>query len=195
VSELIVLEYASLDGVIQAPGHAAEDPEGGFAHGGWSAPFMGEHRRFMTEAFSTAGAVLLGRKTYEIFAGYWPTVTDERDEIARVLNTVPKYVASTTLQDPSWAPTTVLSRDVPSRVRALKDAPGGKIFVVGSSVLAQTLIEHELVDEFRVWLHPVVLGSGKRLFRPEGPTAELTLVDSRTTASGLAMLTYRPARS
>lgn len=179
---------------MQAPGHAAEDPEGGFAHGAWSVPFVGDHRRFMTEALAAAGAVLLGRRTYEIFAAYWPTVTDEHDEIARVLNTVPKYVASTTLEDASWAPTTVLGADMAIRVQALKDGPGKDIFVIGSSELAQTLMAHGLVDEFRLWVHPVVLGSGKRLFRPDGPEARLTLSDTRTTATGLAMLTYRAAR-
>src|SRR5215475_2547407 len=100
--KLIVIEYVSLDGVIQAPGHAGEDPEGGFAHGGWTSPLMADHRRYSSELFRTAGAFLFGHLTYEIFASYWPTVTDESDEIARALNTLPKYLASHTLENPSW---------------------------------------------------------------------------------------------
>jgi dihydrofolate reductase len=187
---LILVEYTSLDGVIQAPGHAAEDPEGGFSFGGWAGPYMDDHGRYNTESFQAAGAFLLGRLTYDIWAPYWPTVTDERDEIAGALNGLPKYVASTTLSEPDWEGTTVIGGDVPSEVAELKQGSGKPILAIGSSGLAQTLMGHDLVDEYQLWLHPVVLGSGKRLFRDGGPMRELKLVDSRTTTSGLVILTY-----
>lgn len=120
---LIVIEYVSLDGVIQAPGHAGEDTAGDFAHGGWTGPFMTSHGRYMREALNTMGALLLGRLTYEIWAQYWPTVTDPADEIARMLNAVPKYVASTTLPSGTWHETTVIT-DVPGEVDDLKRRPG-----------------------------------------------------------------------
>ncbi|HYN19307.1 MAG TPA: dihydrofolate reductase family protein, partial [Actinomycetes bacterium] len=133
MSKLVVLEYVSLDGVIQAPGHAGEDPAGGFEHGGWTGPFMSDHRRDVAESFYAAEAFLLGRLTYEIFAGYWPAVTDASDEIAHLLNTRPKYVASTSLTDPAWAGTTVLGADVAAEVARLKAQPGRELLVVGSA--------------------------------------------------------------
>jgi dihydrofolate reductase len=194
VRKLIVVEYVSLDGVIQAPGHAAEDVAGGFARGGWTGPFLPDHRRYNTELYQTAGAFLLGRLTYEIFAAYWPTVTNPDDQIARALNALPKYVASTTLDAAAWQPTTVLGGDLTEQVATLKAAPGRPILVVGGSRLAQTLLGYGLVDEYQLWLHPVVVGGGKRLFRDGGPPAALRLVDSRTTTSGLVILTYQAQR-
>ena len=191
---IVVVEYVSLDGVVQAPGHSEEDLEGGFEHGGWTGPFMADHRRYMVDAFRAADALLLGRITYEIFAAVWPTVTDADDELARILNSVPKYVASTTLKDPEWSPATVIKRDVAEEVAKLKEQPGKDILVVGSSGLAQSLMQHDLVDVYHMWLHPVVLGRGKRLFREGGPTTALRLVDSKTATSGLVMLTYEPDR-
>lgn len=185
-----MVEYVSLDGVIQAPGHAREDPEGGFEHGGWTGPFMAEHRRYMSDRFRAAGAFLLGRLTYEIWAEYWPTVTDQDDDIAGALNRLPKYVASTTLLEPTWAGTTVLGADVPAEVAALKEHPGRDLYAFGSSKLTRTLMEHRLVDEYQLWLHPVVLGSGKRLFEEGTPTTSLRLVDAQTTRGGLVGLTY-----
>ena len=114
MTKLVVLEYTSIDGVIQAPGHAGEDDAGSFAHGGWTQPQMADHRRYVAESFYAADAFLLGRLTYEIFAEYWPTVTDPTDEIAAALNTRPKYVASSTLREPAWAATTVLGPDIPA---------------------------------------------------------------------------------
>lgn len=190
---VVVVEYVSVDGVIQAPGHPGEDPEGGFEHGGWTSPFMDDHRRYLSEEFQAAGAVLLGRVTYQIFAAYWPTVTDEEDEIARALNSLPKYVASTTLEEVQWDGTEVIKSDVAEEVAKLKEQPGRDILVVGSSGLAQTLMQHDLVDEYRLWVHPIVLGSGKRLFREGVPATTLRLVDTRTTSSGLVILTYRSA--
>ncbi len=190
---VVVVEYVSLDGVIQAPGHPGEDPEGGFDHGGWTGPFMDDHRRYLSEEFRAAGAFLLGRVTYEIFAAYWPTVTDEEDDIARALNSLPKYVVSTTLNEVGWDGTAVIKSDVAEEVAKLKEQPGRDILVVGSSGLAQTLMQQGLVDEYRLWVHPIVLGSGKRLFREGGPTTTLRLVNTKTASSGLVILTYEPA--
>ena len=189
--KLIVIEYVSLDGVIQGPGHAGEDTDGEFAAGGWTQPLMPDHRRYNTESFPNAGAFLLGRKTYEIWKEYWPSVTDEDDLIAHALNTQPKYVASTTLKKADWKGTTII-RDVPTEVPKLKSQPGKPIFVMGSSGLARTLMEHGLVDEYQLWMHPVVLGGGKRLFGDGSPHTTMRLVDSRTSAGGLVILTYEP---
>ena len=188
---LIVIEYLSLDGVIQAPGHAQEDPAGDFAHGGWSGPFMDDHGRYMSEALNVMGALLLGRLTYEIWAGYWPTVTDPADDIARMLNGVPKYVASSTLESGPWRETTVI-KDVAGEVGALKQEPGKDVVVMGSSELAHTLIADDLVDEYRLLIHPVVLGPGKRLFRDTATMRNLRLTENATTTTGLVTLTYQP---
>jgi dihydrofolate reductase len=191
---LILIEYLTLDGVTQAPGHAREDTEGGFAHGGWSGPHMDDHGRYMREALNTMGALLLGRLTYDIWASYWPTVTDPDDEIARLLNSAPKYVASSTLRDGSWPETTVLS-DVGSDVQALKNQPGKDIVVMGSAQLAQTLMHDDLIDEYRLMLHPVVVGSGKRLLREHAAPKTMRLVDATITTSGLVTLAYQPTRA
>jgi dihydrofolate reductase len=192
VRPLVVIEYLSLDGVIQAPGHAGEDVEGGFAHGGWTGEAMADHVRYNSESFQTAGAFLLGRLTYDIFAEYWPTVTDAGNDIAQALNTMPKYVASRTLTDPKWPGTKVI-RDVDREVSELKLEPGRPIFVLGSSGLAQALMAADLVDEYELWLHPIVLGQGKKLFRDGCPTADMRLVDTRTTGHGLVILRYTRA--
>jgi dihydrofolate reductase len=189
VRPLIVTEYLSLDGVVQAPGHVGEDVEGGFAYGGWTGEAMADHLRYNSESFQTAGAFLLGRLTYDIFAAYWPTVTDAGDEIARALNTLPKYVASRTLADPGWPGTKVI-RDVDREVGELTLEPGRPIFVLGSSGLAQSLMRADLVDEYELWLHPIVLGHGKKLFRDGCPKADMRLIDTRTTSRGLVILRY-----
>jgi dihydrofolate reductase len=181
--------------VIQGPGFDREDVEGGFTRGGWIQPYMADHRRYNEELYPTAGAFLLGRKTYEIFGHYWPKVTQEDDLIARALNTRPKYVASRTLSKVEWKGTTILSGDLPAQVAKLKEEPGKPIFLVGSSELAQTLIDHGLIDLYHLWIHPVVLGEGKRIFRDGGPTRTLQLVDSRTTALGLVIQTYRTLKT
>ena len=191
MSRIAVIEYTSLDGVIQGPGHAGEDTDGGFQRGGWTGPFMAEHGHYMSAVFEAAGGFLLGRRTYDIWAAFWPAVTDPGDQIARALNTRPKYVASATLTEPGWAGTTVL-RDVPGEVARLRQQPGQPILLMGSSALAQSLMAHGLVDEYQLWVHPVVLGIGKKLFRDGGPTLSLRLADSTTTAGGLVILTYQP---
>ncbi len=192
MTRLVVLEYTSIDGVIQAPGHAGEDDAGGFAHGGWTIPHMSEHPRYVAESFHAADAFLFGRLTYEIFAAYWPTVTDPTHEIATALNTRPKYVASSTLRDPTWARTAVLGPDVPAAIAELRAQPGRELLVVGSAALARTLFEHGLVDEYRLMIHPIVLGSGKRLFAETAAARQMDLIDARTSASGLVVITYRP---
>ena len=186
-----MIEYTSLDGVIQGPGHAGEDTDGGFRQGGWTGPFMAEHGHYLSALFQAAGGFLLGRRTYDIWARYWPTVTDESDHIARALNSLPKYVASATLTEPAWAGTTVL-RDVPGEVAELRKQPGKPILLMGSSTLAQSLMAHGLVDEYQLLVHPVVLGCGKKLFRDGGPAISLRLAGS-TTAGGLVILTYQPS--
>jgi dihydrofolate reductase len=195
VRKLIVAEYMSLDGVVQAPGHAGEDAAGGFAHGGWTGPYMADHWRYNNELYQTVGAFLLGRLTYEIFAAAWPAVTDEDNQIARALNTLPKYVASTTLrqEQATWAGTTILKGDIATEVTRLKEQPGRPILVTGSARLVLTLQRHDLIDEYRLWLHPVVLGGGKRLFADGAAPVGFRLVDGTTTSGGLALLTYERA--
>lgn len=187
---LIAVEYVSLDGVIQAPGHAAEDLSGGFRHGGWTADWMSEHHVYMSDRFRRAGAFLFGRLTYEIWAGYWPAVTDPDDAIARALNTRPKYVASRTLTACEWDGTELIRGDVPTAVGALKAQDGADIYLFGSSGLARTLIGHNLIDVYDLWIHPVVLGSGKRLFDQASPRHGFELVDAQVTRGGLIAARY-----
>lgn len=196
MSKLLVGTFLTLDGVMQAPGGPDEDRDGGFGHGGWLVPYfddvLGE---VMDTWIERAGSLLLGRKTYDIFAAHWPHVTEEHDDypIARKFNSIPKYVASRTLSTADWAHTTVLSGDVAEAVAKLKEQPGGEIQVHGSGELVQTLLKHHLVDEFQLCVFPVTLGTGKRLF-VEGtvPTA-LRLTDSRTTTTGVAIHRYERA--
>jgi dihydrofolate reductase len=136
---VIVSEYLSGDGVMQAPGHAAEDLEGGFSHGGWTGPHMADHRRVFSETFAASGGFLLGRRTYEIFASYWPTVEDPNDGVARAFNDLPKYVVSSTLEDATWRRTTIIS-DAATEIPRLKESPGKPLRVIGSSRLVQYLV-------------------------------------------------------
>src|SRR5437763_1275117 len=190
--KLLVTTFLSLDGVMQAPGGPDEDPDGGFEHGGWLAPFADEGMmRFVVEWIGRADGFLLGRKTYEIFAAHWPGMTDPADLVARALNTLPKYVASRTLNEVTWNNSTLIRGDVLEEIRKLKDRPGRELQVHGSAGLAQTLIENDLVDEYRLWSFPVVLGRGKRLFGAGTvPAVTFRLVDSRTTSTGVAIHTY-----
>jgi dihydrofolate reductase len=189
--ELIVVEYLSLDGVMQAPGYATEDTDGGFRYGGWTGPFMTDHRRYMSQLFQTVGAFLFGRRTYELFADVWPTMTEQDDLIARALNESPKYVVSSTLTEARWQPATIIKGTIPEAVDTLKQEPGSPIAVVGSSTLAHALTRHGLVDQYCLMLHPVILGTGKRLFTEDTPMAGLRLIDCTTATSGLVMLTYQ----
>lgn len=189
--KLVVGTFISLDGVMQAPGKPDEDRDGGFEHGGWVVPFLGEE--FMAQVGDEAeglAALLLGRKTYDVFAASWPLRGDE-DPIARKLNSVPKYVASRTLDKAEWNNSTVLTGDVATAVAELKRQPGdGEIQVHGSSELIQTLLRHDLVDEYRVKVFPVLVGPGKRLFGDGTLPRDLTLVETTTIANGVTMSTY-----
>jgi len=194
MSKLVVAEFVSLDGVMQAPGGPDEDREGGFTHGGWEMSYnddvSGER---IAASMSRTGSFLLGRKTYEIFAAYWPTQSDD-NPFAKILNGLPKYVASTTLSEPlAWKHSTLLQGDVAKAIAALKEGEGGNIVVLGSGGLVQTLYENDLVDEYSLMIIPVVLGGGKKLFR-DLPKRPLKLTDSVTTSTGVVMTTYVPER-
>ncbi|MGW1091900.1 dihydrofolate reductase family protein [Streptomyces sp. NPDC002596] len=194
MAKLTLTTFLSLDGVMQAPGRPDEDRSGGFEYGGWLAPFMDQGMgQFMTEVFDRSAAFLLGRRTYDIFAAYWPKVTDPDDPIACRLNPYPKYVVSTTLEKADWENTTVVSADVAEEVARIKERTvGGELQIHGSGALAQSLMAHALIDEYNLLTYPVVLGRGRRLF-PEGglPTA-FRLTGARITPKGVAIHTYRP---
>jgi len=194
MSKVLVTTFLSLDGVMQAPGGPDEDRSGGFDHGGWLVPFADEDMmRFVVEWIARADGFLLGRETYEIFAAHWPGVTDPDDLVARALNTLPKYVASTTLDKVEWNNSTLIQGNVVEEITKLKRGPGKELQVHGSGGLAQTLIENDLVDEYRLWSFPVILGRGKRLFGEGTLPTTLELVDSQTTSAGVAIHTYRRA--
>lgn len=191
--KLTVTTFQTLDGVMQAPGGPEEDPSGGFEHGGWVFPLAdAEMGTFIGETFQAAEAFLLGRFTYETFAGHWPRVDDADDPVASNLNALPKYVASRTLRDEdlAWAGSSLLGDDVPARVAELKARPGGELQVHGSTGLVQTLLRHGLVDELRLLTFPLVLGTGKRLFGEGAVPAAARLLESRTTSAGIVIAVY-----
>ena len=188
---LRVIEFLSLDGVMQAPGDPEEATEGGFRHGGWQRPYFDDVLgATAAEGMAATDAYLFGRKTYEQMAAYWPTVPDD-DTYARHLNSTRKYVASRTLKDVEWQNSMLIEGDVAEQVTKLKEQPGKNIAVLGSGDLVQTLIKHDLVDEYFLAVFPIVLGSGKRLFREDDEVRRLSLVDSKTTGTGGVILTYR----
>jgi len=191
--ELIIAQFITLDGVIQAPGGADEDTEGGFAHGGWTMPYwhddIGAH---FFQAMSQADAILLGRKTWEIHGGAFEPMED--NPFSNVMNGTRKYVVSTTLTSAqAWRNSTLISGNVVEEVRKLKQEPGKNILLDGSSVLAHTLIENDLVDEYALHVYPLSLGGGKHLF-PEGKRVNLTLVSSEMMPTGVIYQRYRPAK-
>lgn len=198
---LTVQTFLTLDGVMQAPGGPEEDPSGSFAHGGWQAPFadpaVGE---FVTELTGHASAFLFGRRTFDIFRGHWPDQTDPSDPIASAINSLPKHVVSSSLSeaDATWRgehPDTarLVAGDVVVVVEALKDEPGDELQIWGSGVLLQTLLQHEVVDRFRLMTFPLVLGSGRRLFDVGILPATMRPVDVTVTDLGIVLATYEPA--
>jgi dihydrofolate reductase len=192
--KLVVIEFLSLDGVMQAPGDPNEDTEGGFRHGGWQRPYVDDVLGASAgEGMAETDAYLFGRKTYEIMASYWPAAPSD-DPFAGHLNSTRKYVASRTLKDLTWQNSTLLQGDVATAVSEVKHQAGKNIAVLGSGGLVQTLLEHDLVDELSLTVSPIVLGSGKRLFRDAGRVHRWRLVDSTPTTTGSLMLIYRPER-
>jgi dihydrofolate reductase len=195
--KLTTITHVSVDGVMQGLGGPDEDRRGGFERGGWAIPlFDDEAEAFLGQVFKRADAFLFGRKTYDIFAGSWGTGSWGADQgnnpISVALNTRPKYVASTTLSDPQWADTTVLSGDVLAAVAELKTKPAGELQVHGSGALIRWLLDNDLVDEITLLTYPVVIGQGTRLFPDTGPDTALDLVDSRSSPSGVSIQVYRP---
>jgi dihydrofolate reductase len=195
--KLTTITHVSVDGVMQGLGAPDEDRRGGFERGGWAIPlFDNEAATFLDQVFQRADAFLFGRRTYEIFARSWGTgswgANQGNNPISVGLNTRPKYVASTTLTDPQWADTTVLSGDVAAAVGELKGAPGGDLQVHGSGSLVRWLLDNQLVDEITLLTYPVVVGQGTRLFADTGPDTALELVDGRSTPGGVTIQVYRP---
>jgi dihydrofolate reductase len=191
--KLTTITMVTVDGVMQGLGGPDEDRSGGFERGGWVAPlFDNEAMAFLNQVYQRADAFLFGRRTYEIFAGSWGVMADSANPIAAALNTRPKYVASTTLTEPQWADTTVLSGDVAAAIGELKAKPAGELQVHGSGNLVRWLFDNHLVDEIIVLTVPVVVGQGTRLFPATGPDTALELVDSRSTPKGVTIQVYRP---
>ena len=192
--KVVVGTFTTLDGVMQAPGGPDEDRDGGFRHGGWLVPYFDEKFvEIMTEWTKRAGAFLLGRKTYEIFAGSWPKSTDPADEIAMALNTRPKFVASRTLDTLAWNNSHLLKGGVAEEVAKLKTQEGGEIQVHGSGDLLQTLLKHDLIDTLRIWQFPVVLGTGKRLFGEGTRPRSFRLMDTQLNTTGAVLHVYERA--
>ena len=190
--KLIVSTFLTLDGVMQAPGGPGEDDDGGFAHGGWSVNYWDEHMgQVMNEAMNTPFDLVLGRKTYDIFAAYWPHAPE--DAGAKPLNDATKYVASRSNPTLEWSRSVLLDGDAAERVTALKKEDGPELQVHGSGNLIQTLLRHNLVDQYRLWVFPLVIGSGKRLFSEGTIPWGLRLVDSTVSTTGVVIGTYEPA--
>jgi dihydrofolate reductase len=190
--KLIVSTFLTLDGIMQAPGGPEEDDSGGFEHGGWSVKYwddlMGE---VMTEAFNVPFDLLLGRRTYEIFSAYWPDAPEEAG--AKRLNDATKYVASRSRPELTWSPSVLIAGDAAEGVAALKQEEGPELQVHGSGNLIQTLMRHGLVDEYRLWVFPLVIGSGKRVFADGTIPAGLKLLDTKVSTTGVVIGTYEPA--
>jgi dihydrofolate reductase len=192
MSKIVVTVSLTLDGVMQAPGRPDEDTRGGFAHGGWALPYNDEVMGAeMGKRMAGAGAILLCRRTYQDFYGYWPHRTD--NPYTEVLNGARKYVASTTLAEPlPWANSTLLAGDVAQAIAELRSRPGKDIAILGSGKLVQTLARHNLIDEYLLLIHPLVLGTGSRLFPDGGSFTDLRLISSVTTTKGVVIASYRP---
>ncbi len=196
MARIITNSFVTLDGVIQAPGRPDEDTRGGFTHGGWAGPYNDEVMAAQAgRGMVESGALLLGRRTYEDFHGFW-TKQPEPNPFTEVLNTKQKYVASTTLEAPlPWQNSTLLSGDVVGAVRELREQPGKDIVILGSGKLIRSLAARDLIDQYTLLIHPLVLGMGQRLFADAGTMASLQLVDSVTTTTGVIIATYQPANT
>jgi len=189
--KVVVFTNLTLDGVMQAPGRRDEDLRGGFQHGGWATPYAAMASSVGGESLSDAGPLLMGRRTYEDFYAYWPNQTD--NPYTEVLNNTPKYVASTTLKEPlPWSNSILLKGDVAEAVAGLKSQPGKDFLVMGSGELVQTLRTHNLVDLYVLLIHPLILGSGRRLFPDGSGYAALQLIDVKPTPKGVVIATYQP---
>ena len=190
--KVVACEWMSLDGVVQAPAYANEDTSNGFKHGGWHVRYFDEpSMKWVIENVSQAGGFLLGRGTYEMFAAHWPSASAEEQPLARPLNALPKYVASRTLEEPlAWQNSKLLKDDLVAAVTALKREEGKDLLAIGSPKLVQTLFAHDLIDEFRLMIDPVILGGGKRFFRDDGVCRRLSLVASETISTGAILATY-----
>jgi dihydrofolate reductase len=194
MAKIVVSEFLTLDGVMQAPGSPTEDTSGGFEHGGWQLAYLDDvFGKAVMDGFAATDGFLLGRRTWETFAAHWPNQPAE-DPLAGTLNGLPKYVASRTLTEPlSWQNSTIIKGDVAEAVRGLRSQPGRDIQVIGSGELVQALVKNGLVDEYRLMIHPLVLGGGKRLFRETPAPVRLRLVDATPTTTGVLIVTYAPA--
>ncbi|KUO06086.1 dihydrofolate reductase family protein [Streptomyces caeruleatus] len=191
MGKLVSTLFVTLDGVYQAPGGPEEDTRGGFEHGGWSFPYADDDfGRFINDVFGRPGAFLLGRRTYDIFAAYWPKVTDPADPVAGKLNALPKYVPSATLTDPGWAGTTVLGGDLAKEVTALKERTDGELQVHGSGALVRSLLALDLVDTLHLLTFPVVLGTGHRLFTEGAVPTAFQHAGGSVTSTGVAINSY-----
>ncbi|MDX6403594.1 MAG: hypothetical protein QOH70_1049 [Blastocatellia bacterium] len=194
MGKVVVITNLTLDGVMQAPGHSDEDPRGGFERGGWAAPFAAMQQPEAGAAFANMGALLFGRLTYERFYAFWPNQTD--NPFTTFLNNTPKYVASTTLEEPlPWSNSTLIQSDVANTIEKLRAELDKDLVVFGSGVLVQSLLRWHLVDEFVLLIHPLVLGSGRQLFARDGTFAAFTLRDSKTTTNGVLVATYEPGKN
>jgi dihydrofolate reductase len=192
--KLFIVEFLSLDGVMQAPGSPDEDPSGGFRHGGWPLPYFDDEAlAAVNDVMAATGGLLLGRRTYEQMANFWPNQPPD-DEFAAQMNAFPKLVASRTLTEltPAWSNSTLLERPVADSIRALKAGDGGDLQVAGSGDLAQTLMAEGLVDQYRLLIHPLILGSGMRLFRDSRQPRPLRLAGVRPSTKGIVIATYEP---
>jgi dihydrofolate reductase len=192
MGEIVVDMFMTLDGIVQAPGGRDEDGEGGFQYGGWQGPlFDDEQGRVMAESIPSTDAVLLGRKTYDIFAAYWPHAPAD-DPFAVHLNRIPKFVASRTRTSVDWTNSQLIKGELAEQVAHLKQQ-FGQIHTIGSSDLVHTLLQHDLVDRFNLWLYPLILGTGKRLFVEGAAPTSLALVSSRAFGTGALWLVYQRA--
>jgi dihydrofolate reductase len=189
---VVLDEWMGLDGVVQSPSAPDEDPSGGFTRGGWHPRYFDDlSRGWVAEGIAAAGGYLFGRRTYEIFAGYWPHAGEEMREVAEPLNTRPKYVASTTLAAPlGWQNSTLLDGDVAAAVAELKRRDTGELHVIGSIELARTLLAHDLVDTMRLMIDPVLVGDGRRLFGDLAEPRSFRLADSQVATTGAILATY-----